>query len=314
VKKSDVLVAGELNVDLIMSGLDQFPVLEKEIMAKEMLLTLGSSSAIFASNLSVIGSNVAFAGMIGKDSFGELVLASLQMKKVSCDFILQSAKNKTGCTVAIILGNDRAMLTHAGAMEEFSEQEITDAMLSSAKHLHVSSVFLQPKLKEGLPSLFLRAKKSGLTTSLDPQWDPEEKWDLPLRDLLPNVDVFLPNAGELSGFTNTTDLQTGIEQLRSFANIVVAKDSTNGAWCSTKEKVIFQPAFLNANQVDAIGAGDSFDAGFIHQFISGKNLKECLRFAALMGAVNTTAAGGTGAFDSIDSIKEKAMKFFGEKF
>lgn len=313
-KKTDVLVVGELNVDLIMSRLDQFPVLEKEIIANEMLLTLGSSSAICACNLSTIGSRVAFAGMIGKDAFGELVLTSLQNKNVNCDFISQSVKNKTGCTVAIILGNDRAMVTHAGAMEEFSAQDISDAMLNSARHLHVSSVFLQSKLKTGLVSLFLRAKKSGLTTSLDPQWDPAEKWDLPLRELLPNIDVFLPNAGELAGFTKTSDLQSGLEQLKSFSNIIVAKDSTNGAWCSTIDQLISQPAFLNSNQVDAIGAGDSFDAGFIHQFIKGKSLKECLRFAALMGAVNTTAAGGTGAFDSLEAIKEKAIKFDGDKF
>src|SRR5262245_23298215 len=119
-KKFDVLVAGELNVDLIMSGIQKFPELEKEIMADEMLLTLGSSSAIFASNLSTLGSTVAFTCMIGKDAFGELVLDSLKKKKVNCDFVTQSSEHKTGCTVAMIFGNERAMVTHGGAMEKFS--------------------------------------------------------------------------------------------------------------------------------------------------------------------------------------------------
>ena len=72
-KKTDVLVVGELNVDLILDRLEKFPELGKEVIANHMLLTLGSSSAIFASNLSVLGSRVSFCGRVGRDSFADKI-------------------------------------------------------------------------------------------------------------------------------------------------------------------------------------------------------------------------------------------------
>jgi len=76
----DVLVVGELNVDLILNGLPGLPEVGKEILASAMTLTLGSSSAIFASNLSSLGTKVGFLGMVGEDQFGALAVQSLEAK------------------------------------------------------------------------------------------------------------------------------------------------------------------------------------------------------------------------------------------
>ncbi len=188
-KKFDVLVAGELNIDLILDKLDQFPVIGKEIMAAEMIYTLGSSSAIFASNLSSIGVLVNYCGRVGTDNFGDKILNDLTEKNVDTHHIIRSKTSGTGITVALNFNQERAMVTYPGAMNELKAEDITDEMLSQSKHLHVSSVFLQPSLKPGLADLFRRAKKLNLTTSLDPQWDPKEEWDCDWENLLPLVDV-----------------------------------------------------------------------------------------------------------------------------
>src|SRR5688572_9922839 len=100
-KLYDVMVAGELNVDIILNDLNQFPQIGKEILADQMTLTLGSSSAIFASNLSVLGTNVTFAGMLARDLFGDLVVSSLRAKGVNTDHIVYTREKSTGATIAL---------------------------------------------------------------------------------------------------------------------------------------------------------------------------------------------------------------------
>jgi sugar/nucleoside kinase (ribokinase family) len=309
-KKFDVLVVGELNIDLILSGLQQFPVVGKEILADKMIYTLGSSSAIFASNLSALGVSVNYCGCIGNDDFGKKIIADLNAKNVSTENIIHSNTADTGITVAFNFDQDRAMVTYPGAMNELSEKDITDAMLSNAKHLHVSSVFIQPALKPGLVKLFERAKNTGLTTSLDPQWDPAEKWDCDWKNLLSNVDVFLPNTEELKNITKRSSISEAVNAIKEFSNIVVVKNSAEGAVAFYKNEVVQQPAFINHDFTDAIGAGDSFDAGFIRQFILNKSLKKCMELGAVCGAINTTAYGGTTAFNDLESIKKIALEKF----
>ncbi len=310
-KKFEVLVVGELNVDLILNKIDSFPEMGKEKLADEMTLTLGSSSAIFASNLSSLGVKVGFIGKIGKDSFGDLVLKSLKEKDVNTDFIISDNNLKTGATIVLNYDEDRAMVTHPGAMEELTIDDISSEQIKSAKHLHISSIFLQPKIKDSIIDLLVKAKKAGLTTSLDPQWDPNEKWDIDLRKLLPFIDVFLPNETEIAHLTNEPDTEKSLKMLAPFANLIVVKMGSKGSALLRNGNISIQPAYLNENVVDAIGAGDSFDAGFISKFVHGESPIECQRFGNLCGAINTTAAGGTGAFSDYGKMKESSLKNFG---
>jgi sugar/nucleoside kinase (ribokinase family) len=149
-----------------------------------------------------------------------------------------------------------------------------------------------------------------MTTSLDPQWDPSERWELPLKDILPLIDVFLPNMQEFLAISHSGTLEEGASRLSGLMNHLIVKDGRNGAFHFNGEEIIHQPAFLNENVVDCTGAGDSFDAGFIHRFIRNEKATECLWFAALMGAVNTTAAGGTAAFRDMASIRGIALEKF----
>lgn len=312
-KSFDVVAVGELNIDLILNQIETFPVIGKEVLAHKMTLALGSSSAIFASNLSTLGTRTAFSGKLGTDDFGDHVLSSLQAKGVDTSSIIRTPDVSTGATIVLNFGEDRAMVTHQGAMADFNIDDIPDEVLSQSKHLHVSSIFLQPALKNEIVKLYKKAKALGLTTSLDPQWDPAEKWDIDFKSLLSYVDVFMPNAKELECITGIKPIQEAAKSLTT-ANIVVVKNGSEGACLWDGEKFLDQPSFLNSDVVDSIGAGDSFDAGFIHKFIQQNPLNECLEFAALTGAVNTTRAGGTAAFADIDTVRKIAKASFDYTF
>lgn len=309
-KKYDVVVAGELNVDIILNQINKFPVMGKEVIADQMTITLGSSSAILASNLSVLGTDVAFAGTLARDNFGQLILSSLQSKGVDTNHISFTDKKSTGATFALSFQEDRAMVTYPGAMSIFSLQDIPEELLRQSRHIHVSSLFLSTGLKKDIHKLFSMAKSCGLTTSLDPQWDPEERWDIDLKSLLPHVDVFIPNENELRAMTGKQDISDAVAQLKDHANILIVKSGREGAHLYRGDEYLHQPAYLNEEVVDSIGAGDSFGAGFIHRFIQGKSLQECLEFGALTGAISTTRAGGTTAFENFEMVKAIAGSAF----
>jgi len=309
-KVFDVIVVGELNIDIIMNGINRFPEIGKEILAESLDVTLGSSSAIFASNLSSLGSRVAFLGKIGKDEFALTVLNSLQSKGVDTSNIIQSDTLKTGATLVLNFDQDRAMVTYPGAMEDLRIKDISFENIATARHLHFSSIFLQPGIRNDVPVLFKKAKSFGLTTSIDPQWDPAEKWEVDLPELLPYVDVFLPNMSEFLALTRTKTIEAGISEIMQFAPklTVVVKDGANGAYGWNGSELIHQPALLNDEVVDCIGAGDSFNAGFIHKFTQGASLKQCLEYGTITGAVSTTRAGGTGAFENMKLVNELVLR------
>jgi sugar/nucleoside kinase (ribokinase family) len=308
--KIDVVVIGELNVDIILNEIESIPVIGKEIIARTMSITLGSSSAIFASNLSSLGSKVAFIGKIGKDNFAEIVLDSLERKNVDTSRIIKSTSLSTGATIVLVYDQDRANITYPGAMDDLHLKDIDFEFLAKAKHMHFSSSFIQPGIRNDLVTLFRKVKELGLTTSFDAQWDPEEKWDLPMEKLLPWVDVFLPNILEFKFLSRSNSIEEGIQKLKKFAHYIIIKNGSDGAIAWDGKNLIPQPAFKNEMVVDCVGAGDSFNAGFIRDFIDKKTLKKCLETGALTGAINTTRAGGTGAFDNSDLIRKIALERF----
>ena len=309
-KKFDVIVIGELNVDLIMNQLQSFPETGKEKLAEKMSLTLGSSSAIFASNLAALGMKVSFVGKIGNDIFGNFCKNQLCEKGVDTSMLIQSDALQTGATVILNFGEDRAMITHQGAMKNLGIEDITIEMLSTAKHLHFSSYFLQPGFKYNLHNLFRMAKDAGLTTSLDVQWDPVEEWDFDYKKVLPHVDIFLPNETELLKLTGAASIDAALNVINDYGKFILVKQGKQGSLLSYKNKTVRGKSFLNDKVVDAIGAGDSFNAGFVFKFIKEFPPEDCQVFGNLVGAISTTKPGGTAAFINYDeTLKIAKAKF-----
>jgi sugar/nucleoside kinase (ribokinase family) len=225
--------------------------------------------------------------------------------------LMISDELNTGATVILNFDEDRAMVTHQGSMKHLGLSDITPAMLSRAKHLHFSSYFLQPGFKDDLDKLFRMAKDAGLTTSFDAQWDPLEKWELNYQKVLPYVDIFLPNEKEIMEIPGEQTLEKAMELVKKVSNILVVKQGNKGSVVIYNETASFQPVFLNEQVVDAIGAGDSFNAGFIFKFIQQAPLEVCQVFGNLMGAISTTAAGGINAFTDLKSTMKIAKEKFG---
>lgn len=292
----DVCVVGEINLDLILYGLPKQLVLDRELLADGLALTLGSSSAIFAHNLAVLGNKVGFISRTGGDALGKMALERLSVSGVDVGRVRNvTGKTATGVTVVLPYPQQRYILTYPGTMFELQYSDIDMGYVRSARHLHVSSYFLHRALRPKILELFRQAKAAGLSTSLDTNDDPENKWDRDLLEVLKFVDVFLPNDREAKKIAHADDLSQAITLLAGLAKIVVVKRGASAAICrSGSEQCSLMPPSVKA--LDDVGAGDSFDAGFIHQFLTGAKLEDCLAFANVAGAYSTTKEGGTEAF------------------
>jgi sugar/nucleoside kinase (ribokinase family) len=291
----DVSVIGELNLDLILSGLPAELTLEREHLANDLRITLGSSSAIFAHNLSSIGNKVGFSSSMGTDPLGEICLKRLAESGVDISRVRQMAGKTTGLTVILPQGKQRYILTYPGTMFEMGEKDLDFNYIFQAKHLHVSSYFLQKAMQPSLPEVFRKAKSAGLTTSLDTNDDPEDRWTSDLHQLLPYVDLLLPNTREACKLAQVDDVERAAELLAPKVKILVVKRGPQGALAISSQGR-WEALPPKVDSIDHVGAGDSFDAGFIHEFIRGKSMEDCLRFGNIVGALSVTRAGGTEAF------------------
>ncbi len=302
-KPFDILVAGEINPDLLLSGdvLPEFGQVEKLI--DSATLTIGSSSAIFACGAARLGLKVAFIGVCGDDVFGRFMLEEMQKRDVNIEKVIIRPGGHTGLSVILTRGVDRAILTHSGLISTLQASDISDSLLHQARHLHVASYFLQTALQAELPHLFRHAHSLGLTTSLDTNYDPSEKW-LGFDELLSATNIFLPNEKEAVSLSGDADADLAASTLGGRVETLAIKMGAKGALGVRQNQKVSAPS-ITVNVVDTVGAGDSFDAGFLFGHLNGWSLEKSLRLACVCGALSTQKAGGVNGQPTLD----EAMKY-----
>jgi sugar/nucleoside kinase (ribokinase family) len=305
VKKSfDVTIAGEINLDLILYGLPESMPVERELLASSFKMTLGSSSAIVAHNLRALGMRVGFISRLGSDPLGEIALERLMKCGVDVTRVKRvQGGPSTGVTILLDHNGKRHILTYPGTMFEMDSNDLDLEYLTSARHFHLSSLFLHKALKPALPEVFKHLKNAGLTLSLDTNDDPEDRWGGVLDELLGLVDIFLPNEEEACRITGKSDAEGAIAALAERVPLVAVKCGGMGALVRAGEKSWHLPA-ESVVPVDTIGAGDSFDAGFLFAFLNGKAPAECAAFGNRTAALSTLRSGGTESFRDPDLVRE----------
>lgn len=295
----DLLVVGDANPDLILRG-DGAPTFgQVETVVDDATLVLGGSGAITASAAARLGLRVAFAGVVGDDLFGRFVRGSLEEKGVDTRAIVVDANRPTGISVILARRDDRAILTSTGTIADLRGDDVDRDLLRSTRHVHVSSYFLQRALRGDLPALFDEVHAAGGTTSIDPNWDPDAQWDSGLLELLDRTDAFFPNSAEARAITGIDDVDVAAEVLAEHGTVVAVKFGRGGGLAVEGTEVVLSES-IRSDVVDTIGAGDSFDAGFVVGRLQGWPVARCLRLAVACGSLSTMAAGGTAAQPTLD--------------
>ena len=292
----DLLVLGDCNPDLVLSGGDVVPAFgQVERIVDEARLVIGGSGAIAACGAARLGLRVALVGVVGDDAFGRFMREALADRGVETTGIAVDPHRPTGVSVVLARGADRAILTAAGTIAYLSAVLVDEQMAQGARHVHVSSYFLQRRLRSDLPELLAGARAAGATTSIDPNWDPDEEWDGGLRTALPYADILFVNAEEATRIAGSADVEVAAGQLAEFGPLVVVKLGAGGALAVSPGQEVIRTAAPRVEVVDTVGAGDSFDAGFLSGVLAGRAVEESLALACACGSLSATAAGGTSA-------------------
>ncbi|MYS19500.1 Sugar or nucleoside kinase, ribokinase family [Streptomyces sp. DvalAA-14] len=294
----DLLVIGDANPDVVLGPIDA-PLAfgQHEQLVDTALLTLGGSAAIMACGAARLGLRTAFAGRVGDDEAGRFVRAALDARGVDTAALRLDPELPTPLTTVLNRRDDRAILTAAGTLSATCADDVPAELLTGCRHVHAASYFLMPKLAEALPGLFAAARAAGATTSLDTNDDPSGRWAPPGFDaLLAVTDILLPNAAEAAALAGPEAAapQQAAAELAGRGPLVVVKNGAEGA-LAHDGRTLTRTGGTPAEPLDTVGAGDSFDAGFVTALLAGLPLAQALDLAAACGALSTRALGGTPA-------------------
>jgi sugar/nucleoside kinase (ribokinase family)/fructoselysine-6-P-deglycase FrlB-like protein len=295
-RPAEILVVGDLNPDLVLTG-DVVPRFgQAEQLLDDADLVLGGSAGIAAHGLARLGRAVSLVAAVGDDALGRTLVEQLTTAGVDVRHVLVRANVPTGLTVVLSTGEDRGMLTRPGAIASLSATEVLEAatalLADGLRHVHVSSYFLQPRLASALPDLLGRLRELGLTTSLDTNADPDDRWE-GVDDLLPHLDVLLPNRAEAMALGRDADPRRAAKALAARGPLTVVKDGAHGAFAVTPDGEVVEEPGSPVVVVDATGAGDTFDAAFVAAWLDDSGLETALHGAVTAGRHSVTRTGGT---------------------
>jgi len=302
-RRFDVTLAGDTALDVLMYGLpDELPP-EQELLADGIAIRVGGSGAITGHNLAALGNSVGFITTVPGDDFGRMCQSELQQIGVDLSRSVPAPHMQSGVTVHLQHRQLRHMFTYAGPTSHLSFGDLDLDYLANSQHFHMSSYYLQRGLTAQIPELFARLKQAGVTLSLDPNDDPEQRWDRSILEAIRLVDVLMPNEREACLMSGEADLDRAIAALGELVPLLVIKRGARGASAFMGTQSWDAPVG-EIQVVDAVGAEDSFNAGFLHGWIRGWPVERALAFGNRTGGWSASASGGTSAFRDGTALRE----------
>jgi len=256
-----------------------------------------------------------FAPIIGCDDLEtSLLYAGTLETYQGIDLLLQSmaeVKRRGISAGLIIVGGSKDQVSRYQQMaSELTIDDIDWDYIAGARHLHLGCFFLQTGIRKDVGKLFAKAQEMGLTTSMDTNWDPDDKWGNDLMEALEFTDIFLPNDDEALRIARTDNLDAALDKLSKMVKVLAVKRGRAGATVCVDGKTYTDSGFT-VEAVETTGAGDSFNAGFLHKYLQGAGWQECLRWGNACGAIAVTALGGTGAFVNPGEVQQKLKELVG---
>ncbi len=285
-----MLVVGDLNIDLILSGIPRMPEFGEEVLAEGLVQRLGGSAANFAVFCARMGLRVALVANVGRDEFGDFLRGKLQEWGVTTDYVRRDPELATGITVSLSGARDRAFVTYVGTIDSLEGGDVPRELLGRSRHMHVASYFLQTRLQPGLPELVAAAHEVETPVSLDTGFDPDEDWDSGLLALLPEVDIFMPNEIEAQAIAEAPTVDAAMAALCALSDTVTLKTGPDGALASSGEEIVHVPAFP-MDVVDTTCCGDAFNAGFIEALLNGHHLRDAVARGNACGGLMAAQVG-----------------------
>ncbi|MFD2612314.1 carbohydrate kinase family protein [Paenibacillus gansuensis] len=287
-KHDAVCIVGNANIDILMKSLDVIPEWGTEKIVDVYEERLGGCAANSAVVLSSLGRPTYIVATVGNDRHGKELRTTLQDAGINISG-LRNGNQGTGMSLSLNrTDGERLFVTYPGAMFETTFDEVSDYLTRSTecKYLLLTGYFLlSPDIHAR--GILEKASDLGMTTFFDTGW-PIYDWDQKTRDeilnLLPYVDYFLPNEMEACAIMNEKDPKEAARQLAAICrNGVVVKRGGGGSYFQDKTASIEIHGY-EVTVKDTVGAGDSFNAGFIYGVSTGMDLAKCVELGNAVAA------------------------------
>jgi len=287
----DVLVVGRYYADLVFRGLAAPVRPGGEVFAADMDLVAGGAFTA-AMALHRLGREVVWAADFGDDPFSGLVLAAARVEGLNETGFHRQPGPLRNVSAVLSYAGERAMVSY---QDPAGERPLAALLLQfRPRVLFLPLLEFGARVKAALPV----ARSLGTWVFMDCQ-DVAASLDSPgLRDVLARVDVFAPNEAEALRLTGAVKLDAALQTLAGFGGTVVVKRGAAGA-SAVCDGVRRDVGAVAVEAVDTTGAGDCFDAGFVHARLAGMSLEDCLAVAIACGAAATTGPGSRNAVDAV---------------
>ena len=297
-KQFDVISLGAANFDVPVTNVPH-DIMSRGGFHVDIRMATGGDALNGAISMASLGVKTALMSYVGCDEFGDAVLERLTEAKVDTSLVIRDPEFMT--TVAYLLieeSGERHILKHgdAAVTRGLNASHVTDEILSCARHLHYASVNSNKFLDgEDIGDIFARAKKLGLTTSMDAGYDREGIWLPKAEKALYNCDIFFPSYSEAVPIAEgREDLHEMTEFFRKYGlQYFGCKLGAEGAYLYDykKEKEYRMGTLLRGDVVDTTGAGDAFFAGFLCAYLRGWSIEDCLALGSAQSALIIESVG-----------------------
>jgi len=289
-ERNKVLCLGRTYCDIIFTGLHDMPALGRERFAENVTIVAGGGAYITAAHLAALGRPAALLTRLGTDPLSQALNPELEASGIDLALVERSHDAGPQPTVALVKDGERAFISRrAGTSRPATLEKALSA--PGIVHLHIAEF---ATLKDN-PDVIAMAKDQGLTVSLDPSWDDQLiRQDSGFFETCSGIDLFLPNVEEGKALTGETSAEGILRHLQTHFPLVVLKRGEHGAMASRASTCISAEA-LPVDVVDTTGAGDAFNAGFLHSWLAMSDLEKSLAAGIEAGARSVQSAGGAPA-------------------
>lgn len=300
-KQWEVITVGDVFLDIVLGGFTHWPQPGEEIEAANLRYEAGGGAAITACGLAKLGHKTAILAAVGAAD-SAWFRARLASYGVAVEGLQPHPTEPTAVTVSVSTPQDRAFFTYPGAnrlLGELLKEPSARQLLQQAAHIHLATTPAADTLVE----LTTELQRAGCSLSLDAGWHPDWLTEQGVQRALLGVDLFMPNEREAALITRAVEPEA---MLRAFAQMglrgVALKLGARGSLLLWEERLYTCPP-LTVQPLDTTGAGDCFDAGFLHAWLRAETPLRCLQYGNICGALSTLRLGGLDGFPSAEQLQ-----------
>jgi sugar/nucleoside kinase (ribokinase family) len=290
-----VVCAGVVVADHLCTPIPRLPAAGELVAADDLVLNIGGCASNAAVDLARLGVRAAVCGKVGDDVFGRYVADTLVAHGVDVRALAVDKTRATSQTLIVnVKGEDRRFIHSVGANQGLTAADLDPVLDPTPRVVYVGGYLIMPALDAGaLAERFARARRAGALTVLDVATPGPGDYLRHLRPVLPETDVFLPNADEAALILGESD---PVRQALAFRDLgarrVVITCGEHGA-VAVSDGLRARLATYPVAFVDGSGGGDAFDAGYIAGLLDGLAELDCLKLASAVGASCVRAVGTT---------------------